>query len=257
MTFEVLGRIAADFLAIFNTQSRNIFMKHLVFILYFLYALTAFATDKGVAHHPTPKDPIFLSVDLYDSLKKQLPLPPKEKSSEQIEDEKILHELQLARTAVECKMANAEVYVSLASFYGSPQSSLNELEVKKWTTFFEQVRNDADFFIQKMKKDLPRPRPFAYLKRIDPCVPKEVTGAYPSGHATLALLYARILGEIKPTQKVDFESRSLQIGKHRVLSGMHHPTDVTAGRALADLLFLELKKSKKFNESLKGLQVAL
>lgn len=229
-------------------------MKKIIIGTLLLFYVTGFASEKGVALHPTPKDPIYLNAQLYSSFKKQLPSPPEANSHEQGADVKTLEDLQKSRTQSQCKMANAEVYVSLASFYGRPHSKLTDSEINKWSPFFEQVRNDADFFIQKMKKDFPRQRPFLYLQQIKPCVPKEVTGAYPSGHATLALLYAQILSELYPDQKTQFASRSLEIGMHRVLSGMHHPTDIEAGRSLANLIFAELKKSKNFNQALKAVQ---
>ena len=84
-------------------------------------------------------------------------------------------------------------------------------------------------------------------------MPKEVTGAYPSGHAVLSKLYALILTDLQPQLKEELEARAQQIADHRVLSGMHHRSDINAGRKVAELTYAKLKKSKKFLADLKKL----
>ncbi|MEW6055492.1 MAG: phosphatase PAP2 family protein [Bdellovibrionota bacterium] len=209
---------------------------------------TLVATHANTVHHPTPKDPLYVSKDLYTTLKKALPLPPKMGSSAQKRDEKTLTDLQNTRRPENCEAAKNEVFVSLKSFYGKPHGPLDEGRLTKLSPFFEQVRNDADYFIQRLKKDFPRQRPFLYMASLTPCVPREVTGAYPSGHAVLSKLFALILADFDSKTRDQLETRSIEIGKHRVLSGMHHPSDVEAGRALALLIYDELKKSQKYQE---------
>lgn len=230
-------------------------MKKITLLLFIIaFPVLSFAENKDVVHHPAPKDPIYIDGKLYNSVKANVPKPPEMQSSSQKNDEAELLKLQKSRTTADCAQAKEEVFVSLKSFYGKPSGTLNPPEVEKLSAFFEQIRNDADFFIQQMKKDFPRQRPFLYMKDINPCVPKEVTGAYPSGHATLSRLYALILSDLFPDRKATFESRSLEIGKHRVLVGMHHPTDIESGRKLAELLYGEFKLSKKYQEAVSKLK---
>lgn len=221
-------------------------LKHTLLLLAsLLYPLALVADDAATVHHPAPKDPIYLSKSAYEGIKKALPPPPTIKSQEQKMDEKALLDYQSKRTPQDCEAAKGEVLVSLKSFYGA---ILDSERIEKLAPFFEQVRNDSDYFIQKLKVDFPRKRPFLYVSSLSPCVPREVTGAYPSGHAMLSRLFALILSDLEPQKGDRFESRSVEIGMHRVLSGMHHPSDVKAGRALAALVYGELKKSKKYKE---------
>lgn len=207
----------------------------------------AIATEgSNTVQHPAPKDPIYLDKSVYLTIKKSLPLPPEMDSKKQKEDEKALIEFQNIRTAQDCDAAKSEVFVSLRSFYGKPYGQLDDKLIERLAPFFEQVRNEADYFIQKLKKDFPRKRPFSYVQSLEPCVPREVTGAYPSGHAALSKLFALILSDFEPRSRDLFEARSIEIGKHRVLSGVHHPTDVEAGRVFATFIYSELKKSKKY-----------
>ncbi len=220
-----------------------------------LVVANAFAVEKGLgtAKHPTPKKPTLLKADLLTEFKSKITLPPKLASDLQQFDEKILKELQATRTADDCKRAEFEVYVSLANFFGKPYSMLTEAETTKLAAFFDKVRNDADFYIQKLKKEFPRKRPFLYMAELKPCVPLETTGAYPSGHATLARLYALILTDFFPDEKAALEERADQIGKDRVLSGMHHPTDVQAGKQLGEMVYEKLKQSASYQKEFKKL----
>ncbi|MFN7685626.1 MAG: phosphatase PAP2 family protein [Oligoflexia bacterium] len=95
-------------------------------------------------------------------------------------------------------------------------------------------------------KSLAQYPPFLYVKGLNPCVPKEVTGAYPSGHAVLSKLFSLVLSDFFPGKKDQLEARAKQIGDHRILSGMHHRSDVEVGRSIAILIYEEFKKSKSF-----------
>jgi acid phosphatase (class A) len=217
-------------------------------LLSLLVALTlqTQASPQPEVHHPAPKEPIFLKASAYAAIKKTLQLPPKAGSAAQQKDEATLREFQKSRTPQQCEAAQSEVMVTLQNFYGQPHGPFSNERIAQLAPFFEQVRNDADFFIQKLKKDFPRPRPFLYLKDLEPCVPREVTGAYPSGHAVLSKLFALILADLQPAARAQLETRAQEIAEHRVLSGMHHPTDIEAGRALADWIYQELQRSKEY-----------
>ncbi len=204
-------------------------MKRMILLL-LLGSIYCQADEAAVVHHPAPKEPIYVSAAWYETLKKSLPPLPMEESPAQKNDEKTLRELQAGRTEADCQAARTEMMVTLGNFYGQPQGPLTPAQVEKLAPFFEQVRNDADFFIQKLKKEFPRKRPFLYMADIQPCVAREVTGAYPSGHAMLSQLFALILVDLKLGDATRLGERAREIGKHRVVSGMHHrPTLRRAG----------------------------
>ena len=87
-----------------------------------------------------------------------------------------------------------------------------------------------------------RPRPFDYAdETVDPCIEKATGYAYPSGHATSARLYARLLGKMYPERAEAFLKRGDEAALFRVLGGVHHPTDIEAGKKLGDALALKVK----------------
>jgi acid phosphatase (class A) len=215
---------------------------------------TCLGKEQEVVHHPAPKKPQYVGEDLYAGFKKQLPLPPSKGSEKQKQDEEELFQLQKTRTPEDCERAKSEIFVSLENFFGLPHGPVKKSDAQILTPFFEQIRNDGDYFIQKLKKDFPRQRPFLYLKEISPCVSKEVTGAYPSGHAVLSKLFALILGDFYPDQKEKLDARAKQIADDRILVGMHHRSDIEAGQSLAAIIYGEFKKSSKYSSEFKKLQ---
>jgi hypothetical protein len=228
-------------------------MKIIAILLISMQSYSVFADpakDAGVVHHPTPTEPKLIAASWYDTLKKQVTPPPQPGSKEQRKDEELILKLQARRTDKECAAAQHEVSVSLATFFEG-KNLLSKAEVEKLNAFFLQLRNDGDYFVQKLKRELPRKRPFVYLSAVKPCVPKEVTDAYPSGHAVLSRLYALVLGDLYPARKDAFNARAEEIAMHRVISGMHHPSDIAEGQKIGDLLFKEFKDSKRYVDALK------
>jgi len=229
-------------------------MKRFFSLLVVLVASETFAQDPGFVHHPAPVKPFYISESWYETLKAKTPPPPTKDSPEQKEDEKELRALQVSRTPKECERAQREVKANLQSLYGPTDGILTEKDVKSLRPFFDKIQNDADFFVQKLKTETTRPRPFTSMKDLKPCVPKEVTNAYPSGHAVIAYLFAAVLTDIFPAKKQQFQERAQVIGKDRILSGMHHPSDVETGKKLADFIYEEMKKSKIFQGEIKKIQ---
>lgn len=226
-------------------------MKLLIFLIFLIFLPLAIMAKDEQAIHPIPKEPKIISSELMSKLKANIKSPPKKNSDAQKQDEKKLKDFQKSRSLAQCDRAKSEVYVSLASFYGKPYGFLSQVEVSRLTSFFEQIRNDADYYIQLIKKEYPRQRPFLYIEGLHPCVPREVTGAYPSGHATLARLYALILKDLYPQKAQIIDSRSEEISADRVLSGMHHPSDISAGKVLGDELYKEFKINPNYQRLLK------
>ncbi len=218
--------------------------------LHLFLGLSAFSAPREFVHHPQPREPTLIAKDFINVLRKEIPKPPEAGTEAQRKDESELRAYEKSRTEADCAAAKAEVMVSLGSFYGGEGGILSPTETRRLRDFFSKIRNDADYFIQLAKKDFPRPRPFTYLKDLKPCVPKEVSLAYPSGHATLSQLFAKILVDIYPERKEALLKRSQVIADHRILAGMHHRSDVVSGQKLGDMIYAELQKSSTYKKEL-------
>ena len=58
--------------------------------------------------------------------------------------------------------------------------------------------------------------------------------AYPSGHSTVGYALALALAKKFPYKKDLILQQGLKIGENRLIGGVHHPSDVVAGRKLAE-----------------------
>lgn len=193
---------------------------------------------------------VYMRADLYAEFKSQIPDFPKLNSADQKADEKQLQEWQKKRTPEDCKRATSEVVVTLQSFYGLPYGQLTEAQIQKLQPLFDQIRNEGGPYIGQIKKGYSRVRPYEYVKKLEPCVGKEPSMAYPSGHATLAVLYSLVLKDLFPAKEKDLQIRSEQISLDRVMAGVHHPTDIEAGKKLGLLIYNEISKSQAYQSDI-------
>jgi len=224
-------------------------MSSIIYLIWVAAAFTLTTYAHNVSHQPKPKEPLYLPSTWYATLKKQLPPPPSPKSEVQQQDEAHLKQLQNERTTLDCQRANLEADVGLDNFFGSVLDPLDESTFTLLNSFFEQLRSDTDYYVFRLKKDFPRRRPFAYLRGVNPCGPKEITGSYPSGPATLAALTAKIWADLFPKKRQDLEARAKQIGFGQVLSGVSHGSDVSTGAKIGEMLYAELKNSHGFQQA--------
>ena len=58
------------------------------------------------------------------------------------------------------------------------------------------------------------------------------------------------LSDFVPVRRAAFLARADEIAQDRVIGGVHHPTDVAAGKVLADEIHGELLKSPAFRADL-------
>ena len=117
-------------------------------------------------------------------------------------------------------------------------------------SIIEQVRNDYD----QVKAHYNLSRPFSVNDEFKPVSDARPVGSYPSGHATRATVYARILSEIFPDKKDELTELGLQIGYGRVIAGVHYPMDVTSGQKLGNAYADVIIKQDSFKEALLRIQ---
>lgn len=104
------------------------------------------------------------------------------------------------------------------------------------------------------KKKYNRPRPYKIAKALNldyPDVAKSTqtgdTAAYPSGHTLNSYFIATVLGELYPEYKKDLFDHAAEVAKNRMKAGVHYPSDVKAGKILAEKLYKYYKKPTKLD----------
>ncbi|MEW5907261.1 MAG: phosphatase PAP2 family protein [Elusimicrobiota bacterium] len=185
-----------------------------------------------------------------------VPPAPAPGSRADLEDFELIFAWQQQRTAEQCSAAKAEMSHNFQVFFGAidPFRDDQAPEVK---AFFKNVEKDSTAAHRYVKEIYRRDRPFVRDARVTPCLPRVKGYAYPSGHTTMARLFARVLADLVPSRSAEFMARADQAALNRLIGGVHHPTDLEAGKALADALYAELRALPSFNSDMNALRAHL
>jgi acid phosphatase (class A) len=240
----------------FSAKDSSVFRFFLGGVVLSCFCLQTTASEQGPVRKALPPEPIYLSLDVYKGMKEQMLPPPATGSDAYKQDEKQLFALQKSRTERDCQRAAVEGQLTFKAFFGKPYGPLTDSEVNYYEPLFKIVKADTYYFNERLKADFPRNRPYTYIKDLKPCLPKESSMAYPSGHAAISRIMGKLLGELMTDRKEVFENRGKQIGEDRALAGLHHPSDVEAGKAFGEIMYKLFKESSKFEEELKKIKSA-
>lgn len=156
---------------------------------------------------------------------------------------------QERRTKEQCDRAAAEGEAYFEQFFGGLTPFMAPLP-KESRKFLLRVREDASAAVMVFKDRNNRPRPFHTDATLQPCLGRIGGQAYPSGHAALSRLYALMLSELAPLRRAEFMARADEAALLRVIGGVHHPTDIEAGKRLGDLLFVRFMQNPQFRAQL-------
>ncbi len=119
----------------------------------------------------------------------------------------------------------------------------------KTEAFFQRVQKDAESVTDRAKDFYKRPRPYV----IDPSLASgklEKSFSYPSGHSAESMVLALVLAEVFPDHHDAIIAEARNIGWHRVEIARHYPTDIYAGRVLAQAIVREMNKNTEFQQDL-------
>ena len=117
----------------------------------------------------------------------------------------------------------------------------------KTATFFDRIQTDAAAVTDNAKDFYKRPRPYT----TDPSLANgklEKSFSYPSGHSTESMVLALVLADLFPDKHDAIIAEARSIGWHRVQIARHYPTDIYAGRVLAQAIAKQMKQSDAFQK---------
>jgi acid phosphatase (class A) len=181
------------------------------------------------------------------------PAPPEPGSLLDRQDLREVMAWQRRRTPGDCAKAQAAAHADFNNFFGDISPFPSPLP-EEAAAVFKRLKTETDGVAADIKDKFKRKRPFLRDSALDPCLGRIGGLAYPSGHATISRLLALVLGELVPRRAGAYLARADEAGLDRVIGGVHHPSDIEAGKKLADRLFPAYMKSKKFREDLKTLR---
>ena len=178
--------------------------------------------------------------------------PPLLDSAEQGADMDEVRTVYHAAKSNDLAVAYSEKKFSIFNFTPTVGLFFTATNLPKTAAFFEKVQLDAETVTDLGKNYFKRPRPFS----TDPSLANgklEKSFSYPSGHSTESMVLALVLADLLPEKHDAILAHGRLMGWHRVQIARHYPTDIYAGRVLAQAIVKQLKKNdafeKEFNET--------
>jgi acid phosphatase (class A) len=204
--------------------------------------------------HPLGQWPMTGSFDL----PALLPPPPAAGSPAALAELDIVLQAQASRTAEQAarcvQIENETIWLFGSEVVGPWFTAAN---LPKTAAFFAAVREDFIPVNRAAKALHPRKRPPFADPRVKPCVEFADTGSYPSGHGIQSSLWAGLLTEILPDHADGFAKRAGETRRYKLLSGVHYPSDLTAGQAVGEALARELLKNSAARQMIEELRAEM
>jgi acid phosphatase (class A) len=206
-------------------------------------AVLAVLLAAGAAWSYEKQPPLYLDRAKISAL--ALPAAPAAGSSADQADLVDLRGWQKRRTKQQCQAAEAQAHAYFAEFFGDISPFVKPLP-QEASDFLLQVEIDIDAAVSEIKEREQRPRPFRRGSGLHPCIKKTGGFSYPSGHAAISRVYALMLGDLVPQRLPEFMTRANDAAINRVIAGVHHPSDITAGKQLGDILYRQFRQDPAF-----------
>jgi acid phosphatase (class A) len=179
--------------------------------------------------------------------------PPLPGSPEQAADLAEVQAVYHAATSNEIAAADSEekTFTDVFNFTPAVGDFFKPGKFPKTEAFFKRVQEESEAVVESAKAIYNRPRPY----KMDPSLVRarpETNSSYPSGHASETMVLALVLADLFPDKHDAIIAISRDIGWHRVVIGDHYPTDIYAGRVLAQAIVREMKASPDFQKDFAG-----
>jgi acid phosphatase (class A) len=173
--------------------------------------------------------------------------PPLPDSPEQAADMAEVKTVFHAASSNDMAAAYSEKKFTIFNFTPAIGAFFQSNNLPKTAAFFEKVQLDAEIVTDLGKDYFKRPRPYT----TDPTLANgklEKSFSYPSGHSTESMTIALVLAELLPEKHDAIIAQARLIGWHRVEIARHYPTDIYAGRVLAQAIVNQFKQSDEFKK---------
>jgi acid phosphatase (class A) len=180
--------------------------------------------------------------------------PPLPGSPEQAADLATVIMVHKQCSAADAAMAKSEKEVFIFQFAPIIGPFFQPGKLPKTEAFFERIHKDIKVVMDTAKDHWKRPRPYTVEPSLGNGEP-ENSFSYPSGHSTRATVYALVLAEIFPEKSEEILALGRGVGWRRVQIGRHYPTDIYAGRVLAQAIVRKFKDSRAFEKDLAEVKV--
>ena len=164
-----------------------------------------------------------------------------------------LHKIQAARTPATVAVALADSNELSMAIYAS-FLPINKEKMPRTFALSLHLCQEAAQIASSIKHVYNRPRPYEEDTTLTPVCFSDVKiigSSYPSGHTITGYLEGLALSDLLGGARNKILKRAAEFAHNREVCGVHHPTDVAAGRLVAERLYLKLKTNPIFQEEFK------
>ena len=148
---------------------------------------------------------------------------------------------QAARTPADDEAARADADRSAFRFADVLGPGLTPAALPRTAAFFKRVNKLDKATVDAAKSFWHHPRPGVVSDQVHPLgVEKPGDWSYPSGHATFGYTTAILLADMLPEKRTVIFDRAALYARHRVVMGVHFPSDVEAGRIAGTVIAAQL-----------------
>jgi len=182
-------------------------------------------------------------------LRTLLPPPPAADSAQTKAELAELHALEKTRTPERVKIAEddqAETVFAVVRSDLGPDFSEAKLPVA--AAFFKKVLADEGVIVDPAKDAWKRPRPAIADPSLTLCVKPSTSGAYPSGHSTVAYMTALALSDMLPERRAAIFADAARFAESRVICGVHYRSDIEVSRTAAALIVMQIRSNPAFQK---------
>ncbi len=219
---------------------------------HFIIALVSLTLVAAPLHADEPR---YFTTDQFDPVA-ILPPPPAPGSAEEAADLATI--VAVHKTCTPSDMATAKSQESLNVYTFAPVIGpfFQRDTLPATRTLFHRVHKTTEEIQNTAKTAFHRTRPYVLEPSLAEDQPED-SYSYPSAHSTSATVCALILADLFPEKRDDILAFGRTIGWHRVQYGKHFPTDIYAGRVLAQAIVRQLKTNPDFQHDFAAAKIEL
>jgi len=166
-----------------------------------------------------------------------LPPPPAAGSPAARRDLQGVLAVQAHRTPAEIAAAQADRLHSVFRYADVFGASFTPQQLPRTAAFFARVVAYDKGEVKTVKAFWHHPRPVLVSHAVHPLSQEQPDDwSYPSGHSTLGYTEAVLLANMVPERRAAIFTRADLYAHHRIVMGVHYPSDVEAGRLAGTVL---------------------
>jgi acid phosphatase (class A) len=187
-----------------------------------------------------------------------LPPPPAAGSIAAQHDLQAVLAAQQARTPTDMAAAKADSERSVFRFADVLGPGLQPNALPKTAAFFQRTADLDKREVKDAKNYWRHPRPSVVSNQVHPLsVEKPNDWSYPSGHATFGYTTAVLLANMLPEKRAAIFARAEVYAEHRIVMGVHFPSDIEAGDVGGTVIAAEIMQDPQWRQGYEAARLEL